>query len=750
MKKAVILAGLLALNLSLFAQADEQPDSLKNIHLEEVVVSSTRAGKNTPMAHSNIFRSEIRKVNAARNIPAILQGIPSLVFFSEDGSGVGNTSMRIRGTDATRINVTLNGMPLNNPESQEVYWVNLPDLSSSLQSIQVQRGVGTSTNGAAAFGASISMKTAGARSEAYGEASTSAGSYHTFSSTIAAGSGILKNGLSLDARYSRNTGDGYIRNGFVDHSNLYAALSHYTENQLLRLSYINGRQKTGITWEGISPEDLEKEGRRYNPAGKYIDEADNVHYYDNETDNYFSHIVQLLFTRDLNTHLSLNANLSYNNGFGYYENYRSDPYGGFKRGDKFSKYGLPDQTVNGVTYSRSPLIRQKLMRNDFYVANLAFLYTKNALDWSFGGMYSFYDGDHYGKLPWIKFNQNIPAGYEWYRNVGKKGEFNFFTKAEYRLNEKVSLFGDLQYRHIDYDFSGIDDDMEDITSHFKYNFFNPKAGVFFRVDNRNDLYASVAVGQREPLRTDLKDGIKGGAVNPIRPERMLDYEIGYRFSSEKGVSLGANIYYMDYKNQMVQTGKLNDVGYKLMENVKDSYRTGVELEASVPLANDKFRFDANATLSKNKIKNYTAYFDQYDTPGNYEWVGQTSRSIENTTISFSPDVVGMASVTYQPLSALFVNLMGKYVGKQYLDNTSDDAKAIDAYFVSNLSAGYTFEKTAAGKISLQVFVNNLFNKEYIANGWAATDAFQDGSVLHWIGYYPQATRNYMARLTVSF
>ena len=245
----------------MFAQADEQPDSLKNVHLEEVVVSATRAGKNTPMAYSNVSQSEIKKENAARNIPTILQNIPSLVAFTEDGSGVGNTSMRIRGTDATRINVTLNGMPLNNPESQEVYWVNLPDLSSSLQSIQVQRGVGTSTNGAAAFGASISMKTLGARSEAYGEASTSIGSYNTFSSTIAAGSGILKNGLSLDARYSRNFGDGYIRNGFVNHSNLYAALSHYTDKQLIRLSYINGRQKTGITWEGISPEDMKKYGR---------------------------------------------------------------------------------------------------------------------------------------------------------------------------------------------------------------------------------------------------------------------------------------------------------------------------------------------------------------------------------------------------------------------------------------------------------------------------------------------------------
>lgn len=762
MKKVLLLVGLLSLNIYLFAQTDEQVDSLKNVHLEEVVVSATRAGISTPMTYNNISRSEITKDNAARNIPAILQGIPSLVFFSEDGSGVGNTSMRIRGTDATRINVTLNGMPLNNPESQEVYWVNLPDLSSSLQSIQVQRGVGTSTNGSAAFGATISMKTTGAKSKAYGEASTAVGSYNTFSSTLAAGTGILKNGLSLDARYSRNVGDGYIRNGFVDHSNLHVALSHYSDNQLIRITYINGNQETGITWEGISPDDMNEYGRRYNLSGKYLDEADNVHYYDNETDNYYSHIAQLLYSRELNNTLSLNASLSYNNGFGYYENYRSDPYGGFKRGDKFSDYGLDNQTVDGVSYTRSQMIRQKLMRNDFYVANLSLNYTKDALNLIFGSLYSFYNGDHFGKLPWVKFNQNIPENYEWYRNEGKKGEFNFFTKATYQLNTKLSLYGDLQFRRINYRFSGIDDDLEDLTGNFNYNFFNPKAGLFYQLSDQSNLYASVAVGQREPLRTDLKESIKGGTGEErIRPEKMIDYELGYRFTNDNGLNLGANLYYMDYKNQMVQTGKLNDVGYKLMENVKSSYRRGVEIEASIPLAYNKLRIDANATLSQNKINNYIAYFDLYDNSENWNKIyiekngkqirKQASEDLGTTHISFSPSAVSMVSLTYQPISILYFNLLGRYVGKQYLDNTSDDAKSIDGYFVSNFSAGYTFGQTSLGTIALQFFVNNLFNNEYIANGWASTEQFEeDGSIVNWIGYYPQATRNFMARLTISF
>ena len=325
----------------------------------------------------------------------------------------------------------------------------------------------------------------------------------------------------------------------------------------------------------------------------------------------------------------------------------------------------------------------------------------------------------------MKFNQNIPKNYEWYRNAGKKGEFNVFTKAEYQLNNQLSLFGDVQYRNISYRFSGIDDDLMDITKDFTYNFFNPKVGIFYRIDYRNNLYASAAVGQREPLRTDLKESIKGGGEDDrIRPENMIDYEIGYRFSHENGVNLGANIYYMDYKNQMVQTGRLNDVGYKLMENVKNSYRRGIELKASVPFMENKFRLNANATFSQNKIKNYTAYFDLYDNQANWNWSGQKSEEFRSTNISYSPNIVGMASFTYQPLKSLYFNLLGKYVGKQYLDNTSNDAKSIDAYFVSNLSAGYTFEKIPIGRIILQVFVNNLFNKEYIANGWAATDIFR--------------------------
>ncbi len=751
MKKVILFVILIFLSVSgyqLIAQAEPdavlQTDSLEHFQLEEVIVSGTRAGNNTPVSYSNISSADIKKQNAARNIPAILQTTPSLVSFTEDGLGVGNTYFRIRGTDATRINVTLNGMPLNNPETQEVFWVNLPNLSSSLQNIQIQRGVGTSTNGAAAFGASISLQTAGAQSNAYGEASTTVGSYGTFLSNIAAGTGILDNGLSFDLNYSRVFGEGYIRNGSVNHTNLHASVSHYSDRQLIRLSYIKGIQHTGITWEGVSSEQMQDPefGRRYNPAGEYYDDAGNRLYYDNETDNYYSDILQLIYSRELSKELSINSGLSYNHGFGYYENYR------YNR--RFSDFGLNPQTVDGITYERSDFIRRKLMRNDFYVANIGLNYLKNNLKLTLGGMYSFYYGDHFGELPWIKHSQNIEPGYEWYQNLGEKSEINVFVKADYRINNIISLFGDLQYRRVNYEFSGIDDDLMDLTGDFTYNFLNPKAGISLQFDSNNQMYASVAVGQREPLRADLKDGIKDGGYDVIQPERMIDYELGYRYKNNNGVSMSANLYFMDYHNQMVQTGKLTDIGYKLMENVKDSYRAGIELEASVPLWNNKIIIDANATFSQNKIKNYVAWFDHYDDQDNWNWEGQISREFDKTNISYSPDIIGAIGITYQPVNSLYFNASNKYVSKQYMDNTSDDDKSIDAYFVSNLSAGYTFKKTPIGTFNLQLFANNIFNIEYIANGWAATDTFADGSSVNWIGYYPQATRNYMARLILTF
>lgn len=723
---------------TLVMQAEELPDSLKQVNLNEIIVSATRVNEHAPIAFNNVSAQEIKANNTAKNIPYILQTLPSIVAYSEDGSGVGNTSFRIRGTDATRINVTLNGMPLNNPESQEVYWVNIPDLSNSLQNIQVQRGVGSSTNGSGAFGASISLKTQGARPQAYGEASTGVGSYNTLTSTIAAGTGILKNGLSFDARYSRVTGDGYIRNGKVNHRSAYASASYYNKNQLFKLSYLNGIQHTGITWEGISPEQL-KTDRKYNPAGAYYDEAGNVHYYDNETDNYYSDIIQFTYSNALSDKLSLNVGLSYNHGYGYYENYKAD--------QKFKKYGLDPQLVNDSTYKSSDVITRKLMKNNFYVGNFTLNYISDKLTLTGGGNLTSYQGDHYGKLLWVKYNKNISDKYEWYRGDADKKEFSVFGKITYNILDNLAIFGDMQYRYIDYRMSGIDDDLENITNKNYYSFFNPKAGLSYSFNN-NEVYASLSISNREPLRTDIKESVKGGSTQKIQPERMFDYELGYRYSSAIA-SFNANLYYMRYKDQMVQTGKLNDVGYKLMENVPTSYRMGIELSGAVQPAN-WIRIDANVTLSQNKIKNYTAYYDLYNNQNDYEFVKQTSEYLGTTNISFSPNVIGSGILTITPYKALSLALVGKYVGKQYYDNTSNKDNRLADYFVSNIVLGYTFKTQKIGEVDLQFSVNNILNKRYVGNAWVATDKFEDGSEIVYTGLYPQATRNIMAKLGIRF
>ncbi|TFD98677.1 TonB-dependent receptor [Dysgonomonas capnocytophagoides] len=736
MKKEII--SLSALMTTLVMQAEELPDSLKQVNLNEIIVSATRVNEHAPIAFNNVSAQEIKANNTAKNIPYILQTLPSIVAYSEDGSGVGNTSFRIRGTDATRINVTLNGMPLNNPESQEVYWVNIPDLSNSLQSIQVQRGVGSSTNGSGAFGASISLKTQGTRPQAYGEASTGVGSYNTFTSTIAAGTGILKNGLSFDARYSRVTGDGYIRNGKVNHRSAYASASYYNKNQLFKLSYLNGIQHTGITWEGISPEQL-KTDRKYNPAGAYYDEAGNVHYYENETDNYYSDIIQFTYSNALSDKLSLNVGLSYNHGYGYYENYKAD--------QKFKKYGLDPQLVNDSTYKSSDVITRKLMKNNFYVGNFTLNYISDKLTLTGGGNLTSYQGDHYGKLLWVKYNKNISDKYEWYRGDADKKEFSVFGKITYNILDNLAIFGDMQYRYIDYRMSGIDDDLENITNKNYYSFFNPKAGLSYSFNN-NEVYASLSISNREPLRTDIKESVKGGSTQKIQPERMFDYELGYRYSSAIA-SFNANLYYMKYKDQMVQTGKLNDVGYKLMENVPTSYRMGIELSGAVQPAN-WIRIDANVTLSQNKIKNYTAYYDLYNNQNDYEFVKQTSEYLGTTNISFSPNVIGSGILTITPYKALSLALVGKYVGKQYYDNTSNKDNRLADYFVSNIVLGYTFKTQKIGEVDIQFSVNNILNKRYVGNAWVATDKFEDGSEIVYTGLYPQATRNIMAKLGIRF
>ncbi len=740
MKKVFITLSAVLLAGGLSAQ---QADSLKVVKLDAVVVSATRVSSDAPVAVSNMNENEIKKENATKNIPALLQTLPSVVSYTEGGTPVGNTSFRIRGTDANRINITLNGMPLNNPESQEVYWVNLPDLSNSLQSIQVQRGVGTSTNGTASFGASISMQTLGGRAKPYADLSTAYGQYNTLLLSGAAGTGIMKNGLSFDARYSYVKSDGYIRNGKVDHRNLYAAISHYTDKQLIRLIYMDGVQHTGITWVGIDPSKIDDD-RRYNSAGKYKDDNGRPHYYDNETDNYYSNIGQLLYTRYLSQSLTLNGNLSYNHGYGYYENY--------KTGREFANYGLENQVVNGVTYKESDVIHRKQMMNDLYVGGLNLKYDRNEFALTLGGVYSYYDGDHYGRLLWAKFNQNIPKGYEWNRNSAVKQDANVFLKAEYRPLDNLSFFAEIQDRYIDYRMKGLDDDLVDLTNKNYYNFINPKFGLSFRFADYNELYASFGISNREPLRSDLKESLKGGVARNITSERLYDYELGYKYTNSV-FAFSANLYYMKYKDQLVQTGKLNDVGYKLQENVPDSYRTGIEL-AMAYTPTYWLKLDGNVTLSRNKIKNYTAYYTVYD-PDTYDPLipyQQVTEFYKSTDISFSPKAVGSFSVTFKPFEKedFSLSFINKYVGSMYYDNTSNPDNRLSEYLVTDMVASYSLDVKKVGKLDFQFYINNLASIKYSANAWVDTYVFPDGSREVYKGLYPQAGANLMGSIRYRF
>lgn len=740
MKKVFIVLSILFLG-GAEVEAQQKADSLKVVKLEEVVVSATRVSQDAPIAYSNVTEAQIKEDNAAKNIPAILQTLPSVISYTEGGTAVGNTALRIRGTDASRINITLNGMPLNNPESQEVYWVNLPDLSNSLQSMQVQRGVGTSTNGSASFGASVSMQTLGGRPKPYADISTAYGQYNTLLLSGAAGTGIMKNGLSLDARYSYVKSDGYIRNGKVDHKNLYAALSHYSDNQLIRLIYMNGIQHTGITWEGIDPAMLSVD-RRYNPAGQYTDDNGNIRYYDNETDNYYSNIGQLIYTRYLSHSLTLNVNLSYNHGYGYYENYKVD--------EDFSDYGLDDQIIGSSTYTSSDLTLRKLMRNDFYVGGFNLDYTLGKLNLVLGSMYSYYDGVHYGRILWIKHKENIPAGYEWNRNSAVKQDFNAFLKAEYRPLDNLSLFAEVQGRYIDYRMRGLDDDLMDLTNKNYYNFINPKGGLSFRFAGYSELYGSFGISNREPLRADLKESLKGGASRSITSERLYDYELGYKYANSI-VAFSTNFYYMNYKDQLVQTGKLNDIGYKLQENVPDSYRTGIELALSYT-PTYWLQLNGNLNLSRNKIKNYTVYYNQYDNQTDWNYLGQVSQTFKSTDISFSPKAVGSFIVTFKPfekedISFSFIN---KYVGKMYYDNTSNPDNRLPDYFITDFAASYTLDANKIGKFDFQFFINNLASIKYSANAWVDTSKFADGTQAVYKGLYPQAGANLMGKIRYRF
>lgn len=734
--------------------------------LDSVIVSASRAGKSTPVTYTMVGKEQLRSSNPINSLPMQLNLTPSAVAVNEGGTGIGYSKMTVRGSKGSQINVTLNGITLNDAESQEVFWVNIPSLSNILSSVQVQRGLGTSANGAGAFGASINMSTAAVGIEPYAAFDVAAGSYNTFMTTVSAGTGLTRSGVYFDVAYSRNYTDGYIRNAKAKVQSAFAALGWMNERNSLKLTYLMGDQHTGITWNGIDISmAYDKEDRKYNEAGQYYDELGNVRYYDNDTDNYTQHHLQLNYTRQFGERVYWSTTLNWTKGDGWYENYKADK--------KFTKYGFPSDftfTRDGVEYtasSASDFIIRKSMANNYYVVNSDVKYKGDKLNITGGVNLSQYNGNHYGEVLWNEIlgddydydgRYPVSAENEWYYSRSIKREANLFARAEYSPISCLTAYLDLQYRGVSLKMSGIDDEDDlDIGYKTSWNFFNPRAGLTFRKDFHK-VYASAALGNREPGRSDIKEVIitnnLGGSRPDLKPEKMVDVEIGYEFASEK-VTASANLYFMEYFDMLLETGRLSDVGYAIKENVGRAYRRGAELAVAWQAA-PWVRLDANATLSMNRIRNYVEYYTVIDDDWNEK--GQKAVEYGTTRMLMSPSVVGLVQLTFNPFRTVCSNslktttltLNGKYVGKQFLDNTATDSRSIPGYYVMNLSLTHEFS-LRHGKLGLGAYVNNLLNNMYIADGWCWKNMMEsDGSIVDGVGVFPQAPANFMIRASYSF
>lgn len=739
-KRAIMLAGILVSGSMSFAQK-AQKDSVKIVHLQEVQVISTRATEKTPMAFTNVNKEQISKQNLGVDIPYLLSLTPSALTTSDAGAGIGYTSLRIRGTDGTRINITANGIPMNDAESHTVYWVNMPDFASSLKDIQVQRGAGTSTNGAGAFGGSVNMQTEGISMIPYAEVNGSYGSFNTHKETVKVGTGLLNNHWAFDARLSNIGTDGYIDRASVDLNSYFLQGGYFTGNTSIKLITFSGLEKTYHAWNYASKEEMAEHGRRYNSAGEYTDAIGNTAYYKDQTDNYHQTHYQLLLNHQLSQTWNLDAALHYTRGSGYYQEYKTDR--------SLVEYGLSTYTLDGTTVTESDLVRQKKMSNDFYGGVFSLNYNKNQLTASIGGGLNEYDGDHFGKVIWVRnYVGSLNPEQEYYRSTAKKIDGNLYAKANYELDGGLNIYGDLQYRHINYKIDGANDNwdwntnaMQQLDINDNFNFLNPKAGVNWELNKHNRLYASFSVAQKEPTRNNYTDG---KFSEYPKAERLLDYELGYAYA-DTWFSAGANLYYMDYKDQLVLTGELNEIGEAIAANVPDSYRMGAELMMGAKL-NKNFRWDVNATFSRNRVQNFieTLYENEEANPIEIKH--------GDTPIAFSPDLIlnNIFSFNYKGFDA---SLQSQYVSKQYLSNAKQSDQMLDAYFVSNLSLAYTLQLPHVKSASVGVTVYNLFNEEYENNGYAGSGYYIDGSNkerYNYSGYAAQAGTNVMAHLTLRF
>ena len=741
MKKRTLLGCLLTAALpSLLSAQEEVSDSL-HMTLQGVEITAVRATETTPVAYTNIGSEEIKRQNTGLDFPYIVTMTPSAIATSDAGAGIGYTSLRIRGTDGSRINVTANGIPVNDSESHTVFWVNIPDLASSVKDIQIQRGVGTSTNGAGAFGASINMQTSSFSTKPYAGFSASAGSFGTHKETLSAGTGLIGDHWALDIRLSDIGSDGYIDRASTRLNSYYLQGAYYGNRTTVRFISFAGEEETYHAWNYASKEEMQQYGRRYNSCGYMYTDADGkAHYYDNQTDNYVQKNFQLLVDHQFSNRWSMDIGLHYTKGDGYYQEYKS--------GRKFVEYALQPFTLDGNVVKKSDLVRKKAMDNHFGGAIFSLNYRNSRLDATLGGGANRYFGRHFGNVLWVKeYIGNLTPDHEYYRNNGAKNDANIYLKADYRLTGNLNIYADLQYRHIDYKINGHNDkwnDAEDALQKLaideSFDFFNPKAGLSWQIDWSNRLFASVSMAHKEPTRNNYTDG---KLHDRPAAERLIDYELGYTFGNSI-FKAGANLYFMDYKDQLVLTGELNEIGEPLAANIPDSYRAGIELMAGIALPCG-FRWDANATFSRNRIKDFTEVLYDDDTYERWEI------NHGETRLSFSPEIIVNNTFAYS-WHGLEASLQSQYVGKQYMSNCDQEEHRLDAYFVSNLRLAYTFKLPHTKSITIGATVYNIFNEEYENNGYAGsgyyTDADGNRQRYNYAGYAAQAGTNFLGHVSI--
>jgi iron complex outermembrane recepter protein len=747
LKLTISFMGFETGKVSLFMDTDKEITIKlvsKTIYTDEVLVEATRAHDRTPVAFTNLSNESLQSKNLGQDLPYMLAATPSFVASSDAGTGIGYTSFRIRGTDMNRINVTFNGIPLNDAESHATFFVDQPDLTSTASNIQIQRGVGTSTNGGAAFGATINLQTLTLNPEPYGALQTTAGSFNTLKSTLAAGTGLMNNKFSMDVRLSGIKSDGFIDRAWSHLKSFFVSGGYYGENTVLKANVWSGWEETYQAWNGIPSVRLnnDREGMLlYEEHGLYSPEETsrmlasnsrtyNLYTYKNQIDHYQQDHYQLHFSHRFSQSLNITMALHYTYGRGYYEQYEFN--------QKFSDYGLPKPNINGMAISRTDLIRRKWLDNDFYGSVFSVQFRKGKLDLSAGGGWNTYAGHHFGKLVWAETMVYIVPGFEWYRNKGLKKDGEGYAKVLYRLSQNLDYFADIQFRNIDYRIAGKDDDLRTLDQQHDYHFLNPKTGISYRLNPLHSFYLSVARSNREPNRDNFTDTPPGGKLP--EHESLNDIEGGWSFRSAN-YTLGVNLFDMFYHNQLVLTGQINDVGAPVMTNVKKSYRVGLEMQWGVKW-HSSLQWDGNMTFSRNKISDFTEFVDDWDTGT------QKSFFLGTTDLAFSPGITANSQFSWNP-GHLSFKLISSITGKQFIDNSSSDERVLKPYFVNNFIMDYSLKSRLFRTFSFHLMINNLFNVEYESNAWVYS-YYYGGDRFKMDGYFPQAERNFMVGLEISF